>query len=455
MSLVTFLSIARTALMTQQRAMDVTANNVANAQTAGYRRQRLLTTEAMPLMTAFGTVGRGIEMLGVDQARDLFHDASFRQDNGLLGRASTLADLYGQVEASLNEPSDTGVTGMLDGFFNAFADLGNSPSSSANREQVRRAASRLIERLHTLDSDVSRAISNATDEIRNQLGEVNSLTQRIADLNSQVLATGGPSHMAPDVKDQRDALVDQLSGMVGIKVSEHDDGTISVTSGSVALVDRGMARQLELRSGGGTTLALGVVGDPGAFDPQTGSLDGLLESVNTGLPNVRAQLDTLAGALVAQVNALHHTGTTSTGATNTDFFDATGVTAGSIQLAAPILASSDAIATGTTGAAGDGGVAAAIAGLRGTNLAALGGRTLRDYMVDLATGVGSATRDAEADMETYQALADRSDALRQSVTGVNLDEEMVALVGQQQAYSAAARLISIADDMMRDLLSMI
>src|SRR5512141_761439 len=100
MSLVTFLSIARTAMLTQQRAMDVTANNVANAQTPGYRRQRLMLTEAMPLQMPFGTVGRGIDSLGVQRAVDLFHDASYRQDNGLFGRANTMASVFSQVEAS-------------------------------------------------------------------------------------------------------------------------------------------------------------------------------------------------------------------------------------------------------------------------------------------------------------------------------------------------------------------
>jgi flagellar hook-associated protein 1 FlgK len=455
MSLVTLLSIARTALLTHQRAMDVTAHNVANAQTPGYSRQRLTLGAAAPLLMPDGTMGRGVTAAGIERARDRFHDASYRQESGLLGRSATLADMLGQVEAAMGEPSDGGVAAALDGFFTAFADLAGNPTGTTGRTQARAAAARLVERLRTLDGAIARTAASALEQLREQVAQVNAIGRRVAELNAAILASGGPDHLAADLQDQRDLLIDQLSGLVGVRVTLHDDGTVAVSAGDAVLVDRGSAQTLEVLDLGGGTYGIGVAGVAARVDPRGGSVGGLLETLNTRLGSIRARLDEIARALVTEVNALHRTGFTPGGASGTDLFDPAGVTAGSIALTAAVLASPDAIAAGATAAPGDGTVAQRIAALASQGLAALGGRTLRDAYVNLAASVGGEVRAAAQDAGTYAALADRSDALRQSVSGVSLDEEMVVLIGQQQAYSAAARLIRIADDMMQDLLRMI
>src|SRR5438093_10658044 len=129
MSLLSFLSIARSAMMAQQRAMDVTAHNVANAQTPGYSRQRLNLRPADPLLTANGMIGRGVTDGGIVRIRDGFLDTAWRHQSGLLGGATTLLSYLSQVESAMNEPSDTGLTATLDQMFQAFGDLANDPSN--------------------------------------------------------------------------------------------------------------------------------------------------------------------------------------------------------------------------------------------------------------------------------------------------------------------------------------
>ena len=182
------------------------------------------------------------------------------------------------------------------------------------------------------------------------------------------------------------------------------------------------------------------------MDAKSGSLRALCELTTTTLPGIQQQLDSLAQALVTTVNGIHRTGYTLTGATGTDFFDPAGVTAQSIALAPAVAASGDAIAAAGTAAPGDSDIAQQLAGLSTTGIAALGGKSFRDFYVDLAGSVGADVSGASQNTDAYQAMVDQADTMRASVSGVSVDEEMVALISQQQAYSAAARIVKVADD---------
>ncbi len=200
---------------------------------------------------------------------------------------------------------------------------------------------------------------------------MNDLAARVADLNQQILAYGGASGSAPDLADQRDLIVDQLSSIVGVRVLAREDGTIGVIAGDTMLVDGANAQTLSVRALGGGGYGVFTAGGI-VVDPKSGSLKALTDLTTITLPGIQRRLDQLAEALVTTVNAIHRAGTTGTGATGVDFFDPAGITAQSISLSAAVEASGDAIAAGT-GASGDGSVARQIAGLATAANAALGG----------------------------------------------------------------------------------
>lgn len=448
MSLLSLLSIARSALLTQKRAMEVTAHNVANAQTPGYSRQRLSLRTEDSLYTPQGSIGRGVTADGVRRSRDLFYDATFRRESGLFSQSSTLFDGLKQIEGAMSEPSELGLSATLDKMFHAFADLANDPASPANRDLAWQAANRLTQQMNQLDRRINDVAGDARLRLQGQAGEANELLRRIADLNRRILGGGG--NAATDLQDARDSAIDRLSELMSVKVLGHDDGTVTLLGEGTTLVDRINATQLSV-SGSGSNVSIqdaagGTIAAPG------GSMGALIEITNVRVPAIRAQLDQLAAALVAQVNAVHRTGYTAAGATNTDFFDPAGVTAGTIRLAAPVLASSAAIAAGATNRAGDGAIAQLLAELAETAIGSLSGRTFREHYAGVATGVGLSVQGLGADADVQLALVDQADQRRTAVSGVSVDEEMVNLLAQQQAYGAAAKLISAADEMFRVLL---
>lgn len=455
MSLQSLLSIARSALLTHQRAMSVTAHNVANADTPGYSRQRLDVVQAEPQWGVFGPMGRGVTDMGVSRARGTFYDATYRRDSGMLGGSTTMQGFLSQIETAMNEPSENGLGAALDGMFHSFSDLANDPSSPAMRDLVRSAANHFVHLFHRLDGEVQQNGRDALTQLNGDVSDVNEIGRRIAELNTKILATGGPLHSAPDLEDQRDVLIDQLSSLIAVRVTAGDDGKVTISAGNTVLVENGTARALEVRSVAGQPVTLGVASDTAEVLPASGSLNALLDLINVKIPGIKNQLDAMAGSLVFEVNQIHRQGFTAYGAQNVDFFNSTGVTAATIDLSAMVQASSSNIAAGATPAPGDGNVALQLARLADTGVSTLGGRTLREFYTTLASSVGVDLRDAGQDVTTYDTLLGHDDELRQSVSGVSVDEEMVNLIGQQQAYSAAARIVKVADEMMQDLLNIL
>ena len=451
MSLMSLLSIARSALLAHQRAMAVTAHNVANAQTPGYSRQRLNLVAATPQWSPDGLIGRGVTAGGILRTRDIFFDATFRRESGLLGHSGTMRGYLSQVEGAFSEPSDLGVSAALDGLFQAFGDLANDPTGALNRDLVRQAAGQFVNRLHQLDGQLSNVAADSLSRLRGQVDEVNALAGQIAELNTEILAAGGAQQNAADLQDQRDLLVDQLSTLVSVRVLQHDDGSIGVVAGDQMLVDGANAHTLQVQavgSGWGVASANGG----GIIDAGGGSIKALVDVLDTTLPSLRTRLDDFARSVVTEFNTIHRNGYTLSGATGTDFFDPAGVTASTISLTAAITASGDAIAASATGAPGNGDIALQLADLADATPASLGGKTLRSLYVEIASGVGADVREAEQQEAIHQTLAYNADSARSSISGVSVDEEMVLLISQQQAYGAAARLIKVADEMMDDLM---
>ncbi len=455
MSLTSLLSIARTALLTQQKAIDVTGHNIANASTEGYSRQRLILEPATPLQTPIGQIGRGVTASGVERLRDQFLDASYRKENGDLGKYNTSKDLLGQIEGIFGEPSDTGLSNGIDQLFSAFGDLANDPTSKTARSLVAQAGTSLAQSFQDVDRRLTDANNDVTARMRGAVADVNQLVSQIADLNTRIQAGTAGNREAPDIKDQRDKLVDQLSGIVGVRVLQRTDGTIGVAAGDALLVDGGSFSTLDVRDNGSGKFSVGMTGTTGTINLQSGSLASLAELSASTIPALRGKLDALVKGIVTEVNALHRTGTGIAGSTGIDFFNPTSLTAASMQLSSAVTLSTDNIAAGKTGAAGDNANALALAALRTTGVVSFGGATIGEAFQGLMSDLGVTVRDAASKQTAQDIVVSHADTLRQSVSGVSIDEELTALIGQQNAYKAAARLVTVADDMVQAVIAMV
>jgi flagellar hook-associated protein 1 FlgK len=455
MSLVSLLGIARSALKTHQRSVEVTSHNIANASTPGYTRQRADLQPETPFRTPFGTLGRGVTIDNVYRMRDQFLDARYRQESAAHGRFTELRDQLGQLEAVLGEPSEFGLAATLDAFWSSWSDLANSPTSTAARAVVRNQGEAVARAFNGLDNRFSEIAQNTAAQLADAVGAVNALAREIAGLNSEIVSAEANGQSANDLRDRRDVAIDQLSGMLPTRVVEQPNGSAMVVIGDLTFVDGSTALPLTVEASGRGIYALRVEGIPGSFTPDSGRISALTDTLSTGVPDLRQQIDAVAAAVVSEVNALHRTGVTLTGGMGRDFFAAAGLTAGTMSLAVLTQSSIHEIAAGVSGQAGDGSLALALAGLRDVGAGSLGGRSIHDLYVETVTSLGSQVRDADRLAQSQEALLGNVETRRASANGVSIDEEMVDLISHQQAYTAAARIVTVADEMVQTILNMV
>lgn len=454
MSLSSLLSIAQSALQVHQREVDVAGHNIANASTEGYTRQRLNVSAATPLMHPQGSLGRGVQITGIERPRDDFLDNAFRRESGTLAQFATLRDALGEVENAFGEPSEFALAAQLDAFFSSWSDLANNPLSSAVRAVVQSEGRQLTDFMNGLAGRIDAVRSQTVEQMRAGIGDVNLFLGQIADVNRQIAAAGNGGTNAPDLLDKRDSILDQLGEYLPITVVKDRDGSIRVIGGDSLLVDGGATRPLEIMSSPSGDVTIRVSGGP-QLDLSSGKFAAQADLINNAIPRVVSQLDGLAATLVEQVNTLHSSGYTVTGEPVGDFFNRSNVTAATISLAAEVAASADAIAAGTGSGPGDASIALNIAALRETRLPSLDNQSIAEYYATLVGGLGSEVREADGMATAQDALVANVQARRQSVSGVSIDEEMVNLILHQQAYAAAARLVTVADEMIQEVLRMV
>ncbi len=488
MSLTGLLNVARGALLAHERAVSVAANNIANAETPGYSRQRPNLRAAEPESgLGYGQVGRGVELVSIDRIRSGFFDENWRRETGAGARLQSLRDVLRQVSGIIGEPSETGISAGLDSLIDSFQSLAADPVDPAARAVVIAQANSLTSKFHNIDNRLDSAAANIGVEVTLIVGEANALIRELSTLNNQIQRADGN---APDLLDRRDIAIDKLSGYLDVRVLERGHGTVDVVLGGLQLVtSAGGTQELAISGTGPYQLELGNPSIP--VSAGGGKLKGLFDAAaalgtrGTGTvraTGIRGQLDDLALGIVSAVNEIHSNYDPTTKAlqptltpapaplrTIGAFFEPAGVTAATISLSSAIAADASQIAAGWSTAAGDNSIARRLGELRTlavpipgataattTSPAVAAGPSLAlgDYFTSLVAGLGVVTQDAENGAAAQTTLTDHLEAQRQEVAGVSIDEEMIHLIAHQQAYAAAGRLIRVADEMLQELINL-
>ncbi len=448
------LELAQRALAAQQRAVDVTGHNVANANSRGYSRQVVRMSASAPYTlpsvarpSQAGQVGTGVTLDEIRRVRDTFLDFQALGETQRLGRWASLRDSLQQVEVVFNEPSEAGLRTVLDQFWDAFSQLSLEPESTAVRELVLQRGAALGEGMSHVYAQLSALERNLDETVRAQLQEINALAGEIAAVNRQIMAVTGMGDQPNDLLDRRGVLIEELARLVDLQVQPGPANGVHLLVNGVSLVDpHGARRMVAAPLGTNPAYAEPRWESTGtAVDIRGGSLRALLDLRDQVIPGIRADLDAMTAVLVNEVNALHRAGFGLDGSTGYDFFDPAS-TAANLALDPAVASSPRRLAASTSGEPGDGSNALAIAGLRNQPL--LGGASLDDYYRGVIAGVGVRAREALRMAENQDLLLRQIDHQRQAFSGVSLDEEMANLIRYQHAYNAAARLMTAMDEML-------
>lgn len=417
-------------LLTQQQALDVTSHNVANANTPGYSRQEAVLRATQPYVVPSNSVltgagaqlGSGVDVAAIRRIRDAFLDVQFRAQATALGDATARATSLDQVELAFAEPTDDGLAAQLGKFWSSWSDVANAPENAGARSALVTIAQTLTSTFHTIHSQLTTVAQQAQaeyDAIVGPSGDVAAWAQELAGLNTSIGDAVFRGQQPNDLMDRRDELIDKLSSLGQVSVTDLGTGRLQIDFGGVTLVDPAAT--------GGFTW-------PQTLTAPGGKLGALLDLASATGPALtyRAELDAVAADLVAAVNGLH---------TSTPFFDTSGTTAATIA----VVATAATVQTGSSGAAGANDVAQAIAALRG-------GTTDQLYQ-GLVARVGTEVRATLRAQSTAETLVNAVDDRRQSVAGVSLDEEMTNLIRFQRGYQASARTMTTIDELLDTLIN--
>lgn len=423
------LNTALSGLEASQAAIDTTGQNISNANTPGYTRQVVSSSEmpGVPIGTHPGTgsaiqLGGGVQITDISRVRDQFLDVQYRAQNTVTGGANTLAQNLQNVQSTIATSGSSGLQNDMSSFWTAWSDLATDPTSPASKQAVVDDGQTLASDFNAVSGQMNTVMTQAQQQYNTLTGtdgQVQQDASQIAALNAEIVQANAGGQSPNTLLDQRDKLLDDLSGLAQISVSPQDNGSVTVTFGD--------ASQPLIGGSTGTTITWPQTLTPAAG----GQLGSLLNLASTSGPigQYLSSLDTVAGQVISSVNSLQP---------SSPFFG--GTSASTISVAAT-ASTVQATSTGST-TAGD--LAHSIGALSG-------GAADQAYAAFIAQ-IGDGVQAANNSQATAQAVLSGISDQRQSVSGVSLDEEMTNLINEQQAYQASARVMNAISSTINSLI---
>ncbi|WP_213814909.1 flagellar hook-associated protein FlgK [Glaciihabitans sp. dw_435] len=465
MSTFSGLNSAYTALVAARTAIDVTGQNIANAKTEGYTRQRVSLSPVAPLSSTgilanpLQSPGQGVSVTGIARLANQYLDAQVRSTASSAGFSYVRADALSSLEKSLNEPGANGISTGLQNFWASWQDLSNKANSGANASVVLEEGANLSTQIaagYTAAASQWQSVRSNADVT---VTELNSAAEQVAKLNQVIRQTQQSGGSVNELLDQRDLLTTRIATLAGGTVNSLGDGTVEVLIGGNPIVSGTTFNPVTVA--GSRTMDTGTVQLEWAARPGVAvALDGgelagtlsLLAPSNTdgtggAIAEAAQSYNDLAIAVAAQVNAVHETGVSSTGATGLDFFSVSAT--GPAALGLKVIPTTGAgIATGAVGGGAlDGSIADKISKLSagpGSPDALWGG---------FVTKIAVATKSELQQSVLADLAANGAVTAQLSNASVDLDEENVNLLMSQTAYQGAARVLTAMDEMLDTLIN--
>lgn len=314
MALLSSLNTAISGLNAAMAALQTTGHNIANASTPGYSRQRVNLSPRRPQDMVGFQLGRGVDVSNVQRVVDVALEGRLRQATSTLGSLGTQSDMLQRVESLLNALDDSDLGGQVSSFFNSIQDWSAAPDDSSSRSTVLQSGRTVAQTFQYLSEQVRILREQTNDEVSVTVDEVNRLTGEIAELNHSIILTekgGVEAGAANDLRDRRDLLVRELSGLIGASAFETQTGEMNVMVGSAFLVFGQQAFDLTTNQ----TVVDGLLVDRPVFangsaslSAPGGTLAGLLESRDTILREIEQEIDVLANQMIFQFNRVQSTG---------------------------------------------------------------------------------------------------------------------------------------------------
>lgn len=452
----------KSGLFTSRAALATTGHNIANVNTEGFSRQRVEQSVMPPAQMGNTTYGTGVKVQNILRINDDYLTRQISNESKYLGDYEEKEMALSQAEEIFNEIDNAGLNRLMSKFFNEFRKLGNEPESEAMRATVRESAESLIADFHRIARNLDDVRNNIDNRLDANLRAVNELTTRIAHLNEEIKRSELQGGNANDLRDSRDLATQKLSSLINANVATNERGELTISVSGVGPLVSGVLKNklyAEKLPDGTTRVMLENLAPADVTDRlHLGKIGGLLEVRKGIIQETKDRLDQLAYHFTSQVNAIHRQGYNMSGETGINFFeniDSITDATHKMSLSRDVAQDVRKIATALTpNAPGDNRVVQMIAQLQHQSTMSQGTATFDDFF-NATVGIIATTSQKNKQMLEHQGhVLTHLNKVRESISGVSLDEETTNLVQFQHAFDASAKVIKVADEMLETVLNL-
>ena len=449
----TLFEISRSGLRTAERALSVTSNNIVNADTPGYTRQRVEQSPLGMQKTHFHA-GLGVNIVDVSRLRNSMNDVLMNEKRQEMAFMQEKARVFEQLEASMATDTGGDLDLRISRLFDAFSSLSADPQDLSVRNNLVSEATQLTAKLGDLNRNIERTSELLMGSAIKTVNSVNTVLKEVENLNKSIKLAQAQGNEDRAALDQRVQKLSELSKLVDFQTNITDTGAVEIQVGGIKVLDENKASALKpdindvgkdfrLRLANGKTV-----------NASGGKLGAEIEMFEKHIPDMKSSLDKIAEKLVTEFNAIHMQGYGLEDDTVRNFFNPDYTAASDIRVNSAILNNHNHIAASAeAGEAGNGDLAAMLADLR--NKPVLNGRKLIDSAVSIISMPGSELSNLRSQMETREAEIHMLNIQQEREAGVNIDEELSQMIKYQNAYQGAARVMSAAQQMYDTLISIV
>jgi flagellar hook-associated protein 1 len=470
------IQVALQALLSQQTALEITQNNVANANTKGYHRQEAVLKAGFPNRSMAFTSSAGAQNIGtgvyVSSIRRFsldFYDTRYRGQTSENSKFNMMTSMLTEVEINLSDTSSDGIAQRMDEFLAGWQTTATDPDIVAVRDDLLERTKSMVEafnnralRLIQIQKDQDLALTQRVDDI-------NKISTQIGELNAEIGRSQGSNTQPNALLDERDRLLDQMSQLIGVTSHLQDNGQVIISLQGHALVMGTKTFQLETTPDSNNLMQVNWADDPAktVLDIKGGEVAGILYTRDVVMEDQKKMLNDTVVSMMNRVNAVHRSGFDLDGNPGVDLFVATPGQEALSFAVNPAITSSRMLAAATeTNAQGNGNNALAISAILDTStfpvrippitaltaaedpVFATGESSIRHYNSSRVTSLALEIRHAKTGASDSENLMTAMDDQREQIAGVNMDEEAANMVKYQRAYQAAIRLMNTFDEML-------
>jgi len=461
------LDLGRRGMAVSQSALSTTSHNIANKSTEGFSRQRVDVMTSPAIGDGKTRIGTGSSLSGVSRTNNPWLEKQIEREGSNLAFLEGRSGALLRLESTFNEQTVKGLNNSITEFFNGFRDLANNPESLTPRTVVRDNATALVKNFKEMDRQIDSVTNELNNLVESGVKEVNAHVKEIAALNDKINSVEISGVTANDERDRRDLLVKKLSEKIDISYAEDSkSGMINITAGKTGVLVGGTSYS-ELKTSNNQFNQTQIMYEMSAGGTRVditeqfkrGALGGAVELRDGLVANLKNDLADLSYNIANEVNKVHVEGFDRYSKAGVNFFDIPEDGSFAIEnLKLNNIISSDVgriAAAAKANAPGDNTTANAIHSLQFKAVMGPEGTFTFDNFYNSKVGeVGIMSQKSQASLDSQKNILDQIKNVRESVSGVSLDEEAQKMIEFQKSYEASARVIRMADEMFDTVLNL-